>query len=65
MTHLASALFFVAALLGAAVVLHLTVRQYWDEIMLALRGELGVEPIDLSRPDRPRAAPAPLRRAVS
>ena len=54
MTYFAAALFFTLALLGAAVSLHMTVLQYWDEILLALRGELG-----LSRPARraPRLAP--------
>jgi hypothetical protein len=64
-THLASALFFIAALLGAAVMLHLIVRQYWDEILLALRGELGLEVRMPAGPDRPRAAATPMRRAAS
>ena len=42
MIHLAATLFFTAALLAAAVTAHLTVRIYWNEIMLALRGELGL-----------------------
>ena len=65
MTHLAAALFFVLALLGAAVVLHMTVRQYWTEIMLALRGELGLELSVPARPDRARPVPARIPRAVS
>jgi Na+-transporting NADH:ubiquinone oxidoreductase subunit NqrB len=40
-THLAAASFFVLALLAAAVALHMTVRAYWTEILMALRGELG------------------------
>ncbi len=62
MTYFAAALFFTLALLGAAVSLHMTVLQYWDEILLALRGELGV-----SRPVRraPRHGRAvPQRRAA-
>ena len=62
MTYFAAALFFTLALLGAAVSLHMIVLQYWDEILLALRGELG-----LRRPDRrkPRLArPMPRRRAA-
>ena len=42
MTYLAAALFFTLALLAAAVSLHMMVRQHWDEILLALRGELGL-----------------------
>jgi hypothetical protein len=40
-THLAASLFFALALLAAAVAIHLTVRRYWHDIVLALRGELG------------------------
>lgn len=39
MTHLAAALFFTFALLTAAVAIHMTVRFYWAEILLALKGE--------------------------
>jgi len=38
-THLAAALFFTLALLAAAVAIHMTVRAYWAEILLALKGE--------------------------
>ena len=55
MTHLAAALFFTLVLLGAAVAIHLTVRLYWTRILLALRGELG---LDVSRPRTPVQAPA-------
>ena len=51
MTYLAAALFFTIALLAAAVAIHMTVRTYWTEIMLALRGEYGAGA-------RPRAEPA-------
>ena len=44
MIHLAAALFFTAALLAAAVTMHMTVRLYWTDILLALRGELGLRP---------------------
>ena len=44
MTHVAAALFFIVALLAAAVAIHMTVRIYWAEIVLALKGELGLEP---------------------
>jgi hypothetical protein len=40
-SHLAAALFFTLALLGAAVAIHLTVQAYWAEILLALKGEWG------------------------
>lgn len=62
MTYFAAALFFTLALLGAAVSLHMVVLQYWDEILLALRGELG-----LKQPARraPRVSrPMPRRRAA-
>ena len=41
MTHLAAAIFFTLLLLAAAVAIHMTVRLYWSQILLALRGELG------------------------
>lgn len=41
MTYLAAATFFTLALLFAAVTIHMTVRAYWAEILMALRGELG------------------------
>jgi hypothetical protein len=40
-TYLAAALFFSLAFLAAATALHLLVRAHWNEILLALRGELG------------------------
>jgi hypothetical protein len=51
-THLATALFFTLMLLAAAVAIHMTVRLYWSQILLALRGELG-------REVRPAARQAP------
>jgi hypothetical protein len=55
-THLAAALFFTLALLAAAVSIHMTVRAYWAEILLALRGEWdGAGPVR-----RPAAAPRAL-----
>jgi len=51
--YLAAALFFTLALLAALVAIHVTVRLYWHEILLALRGELGA---------MPAAAPAGLAR---
>ena len=44
MTYLAAATFFILALLAAAVTIHMTVRTYWAEILMALRGELGRYP---------------------
>ena len=41
MTYLAAALFFSLAFIVAATALHLLVRAHWQEILLALRGELG------------------------
>ena len=55
MTHLAASLFFIIALLAATVAIHLTVRRYWLEIVLALRGEL-------ERPVTPAQAPSPFDR---
>jgi hypothetical protein len=40
-TYLAAALFFTLTLLAALVAIHLTIRLHWQEILLALRGELG------------------------
>ena len=61
MIHLAAALFFTAALLAAAVTMHMTVRLYWNDILLALRGEMGLSP------SSPMAQPhaAPRRRAAA
>jgi hypothetical protein len=61
MTHLAVALLFTLSLLTALVALHMTVRLYWREIVLALRGELGIE-VRTSAPAQPSAAP---RRAAA
>jgi hypothetical protein len=57
-SYLAAALFFTLALLMALVAIHMLVRLHWQEILLALRGELGAV-----RPAAPRAAPgAAMRR---
>jgi hypothetical protein len=61
MAYLAAALFFTLALLAAAVVLHVTVRLYWHDILAALRGELGRE---VRRPVQPAPAFAPRRHAA-
>ena len=58
MIYLAAALFFTLALLVALVAIHVTVRLHWPEILLALRGELGVTP-------RAQPAPAPMQRRAA
>jgi hypothetical protein len=67
-TYLAAATFFILALLGAAVTIHMMVRTYWSEILMALRGELGRYPHHRIVPVRQTAvAPAHatvLRRAA-
>ena len=59
MSHLAVALFFAAMLLAAAVAIHMTLRLYWTEFVLALRGELGLEIRRPARQVRPARAAAP------
>ena len=61
MTYLAVSLFFTLALLAALVALHMTVRIHSREILLALRGELGVA----SPPAREAAAAAAMRRRAA
>ena len=39
-THIAAILFFGLVLTGAAAIIHLTVREYWQDILAALRGEV-------------------------
>ena len=67
MNHIAAALFFTAALLAAAVTIHLMVKLYWTEIMLALKGELGLEVRTPARssPSAARPRPVPRRRAAA
>ena len=59
MTYLAAALFFTLALLAALVAIHMTVRLNLREILLALRGELGV-----ATPPAAASAPSMRRRAA-
>ena len=40
MTQIAAALVFAAILIASAAVIHLTVREYWQDILAALRGEV-------------------------
>ena len=68
MNHLASALFFIMIFIGAGVGLQLMVREYWDEIMAALRFQVPVRRIEPARftvtfPHRPGVAYA--RRRVA
>jgi hypothetical protein len=58
-THLAAALFFSFILLAAAVAIHMTVRAYWAEILLALKGEWdGTGPVRQPAGARPAPRPA-------
>ena len=61
MTHLAAAIFFTLMLLAAFVAIHMTVRLYWSQILLALRGELGR---NVKQPARPAPAYGRPRRAA-
>ena len=61
MTHLATAIFFTLMLLAAVVAIHMTVRLYWSQILLALRGELGR---DVRAPVRSAPAYATRQRAA-
>ena len=61
-TQFAAALFFALVLTGAAALMHLMVREYWQEILAALRGELPVR--KASRPWAPRGRPSARPRAV-
>ena len=59
MTHLAAAVFFTLILLAAAVAIHMTVRLYWAEILLALKGEWdGTQTVTRPAAARPKALPA-------
>ncbi len=52
-THIAAALFFAAVLLGAGAIIRATLRDYWQDIMAALRGDVPVR-----RSNRPWASRA-------
>ena len=73
MYHLATALFFLLALAGAGLLLWTVVRDYWDEILAALKGEMPrrrtVRPWTRQvrvtvRPSPARAVAMPRRRAA-
>ncbi len=53
MTHIAAALFFGALILASAAIIHLTVREYWHDIVAALKGEVPTR--QMSRPWAARA----------
>lgn len=42
MSHLATALFFALVLTGAVFAITLTLKEYWAEILAALKGEVPV-----------------------
>jgi hypothetical protein len=58
-THIAAGLFFALVLTGAATLLHMLVREYWQEIVAALRGEMPVRSGSRSWAARSRATPRP------
>ncbi len=62
MTHIAAALFFALVLTGAAALISLTVREYWQEILAALRGEVPMR--RAARPWSPRGRPSARPRPV-
>lgn len=62
MTQIAAALFFALVLTGAAALLHLMVRDYWQEIVAALRGEIPTRRSAL--PWTPRGRPSVRPRTV-
>ncbi len=62
MTHIAAALFFALVLTGAAALIHLTVREYWQDILAALRGEVAVRGSE--RPWAPRGRPSARPRPI-
>ena len=64
MTHIAAALFFTIVLLAAAVAIHLTVRLYWAEILMALKGELGLDVRKPARSSPWEGRPRPRRAAA-
>ena len=45
MTHIAAGLFFALVLIGAAAVIRFTLREYWQDILAALRGDVPVREV--------------------
>ena len=54
MTHIAAGLFFALALVGAAAIIHVTLREYWQDILAALRGDLPTRSAARPWASRPR-----------
>ena len=73
MAHFVNILFFVMVMLGAMAVMLLTLRQYWDEILAALVGEIPVRQahrpwvarVRVKERPRPQVARAARRRAAA
>ena len=66
MTYILSAVFFALVLLAVATLLHLMVRDYWVEIVAALKGELPVRRPHRSWPtSRVRASVRPRPRVTA
>jgi hypothetical protein len=62
-THIAAGLFFALVLIGAAMLIHMMVREYWQEIVAALRGEMPVR--STARPWAGRGRSTPRARPVA
>ena len=73
MYHLAIGVFFTLVLAGSGLLFSLTVREYWSEILAALKGEMPrrrtVRPwtkrVRVTVHPRPIAAPAMVRRRAA
>ena len=63
--HIIAALFFSLVFVGACVAIHLTVREYWAEILSALRGEVPQRTVIRKSPLRPTATSAAHRRGAA
>ena len=61
-THIAAATFFALVLMGAAAIMHLTLRQYWQDVLAALRGEVPAR--HAARPWAARVRPSSRPRPV-
>ena len=58
-TQMAAAFFFAALLIASATVIHLTVREYWQDVLAALRGEMPVRSSSRAWSARPRVSSRP------
>ena len=63
--HIIAALFFSLVFVGACVAIHLTVREYWAEILSALRGDVPHPTAIRPTPLRPTAAGAVRRHGAA